>query len=470
MSNSWTNEVERAVSRWSRRAPDQPWVVAVSGGGDSVGLLRLLHQLRERLSLRLSVAHLDHQARGAESRADAEFVADLASSLGLPFDLGHWSPSRGAHFEADARIARYQWLTEVARGRGASFVAVGHTRDDQAETILHRIIRGTGVRGLSGIPAKRRLSGEPPTWLVRPLLNVSRLQIREYVESLGQEYREDQTNLDVRRTRARIRQDLLPRLATEYNPRVAEALVRLGSLAASSERQCDAEVRENSRQAIIDQSADRVVLRLETLRKLSLFSRAEVIRRVWRGVGWCEGGMSGRRWRRIALLARRPDTPSTDVGHGIALSSDREFVALSRHHGSPISGADLLDAAPIALEIPGAVRVSWASCRIETSLEPMRDAMGLEIIDLERASLPLFVRSPQKGDRFEPLGMSGTSQPLADFFRGRRVPATLRPRTPLVCDRDGIIWVVGHRIADRVKRTHSTVSLLGLRAIDDDSR
>ncbi len=202
-------------------------MVAVSGGGDSVGLLRTLCGLSESAGLRLSVAHLDHGARGEAGRADADFVAELATSLGLPFDLGQWRPKRAGHFESDARCARYAWLTEVARARGASAVAVGHTCDDQAETILHRIVRGTGLRGLAGMPSRRQLTTDPPIALVRPLLRVSHAAIREHLAALAQPFREDETNADRTRTRTRIRHDLLPKLVLDYNPRAREALARL---------------------------------------------------------------------------------------------------------------------------------------------------------------------------------------------------------------------------------------------------
>src|SRR5205085_2468464 len=177
VAKSWIDRIERRIRRWRVRGLDETWVVAVSGGGDSVGLVRVLHQLASAVGLRLSVAHLDHGVRGEAARADAAFVAELAASLGLPCDLGRWQPDRPGHFEADARRARYAWLAEVARARGASAVAVGHTRDDQAETILHRVLRGTGVHGLAGIPARRALGNGVS--LVRPLLTVSRAEIRD---------------------------------------------------------------------------------------------------------------------------------------------------------------------------------------------------------------------------------------------------------------------------------------------------
>ena len=151
---AWIDGIERRVSLWCSRGLGRTWVVAVSGGSDSVGLLRILHQLSGRLELTLSVAHLDHGARGEAARADAAFANELARSLKLPFDLGEWRPARAGHFESDARQARYAWLTAIARVRGATAIAVGHTHDDQAETIIQRILRGTGPRGLAGMPGQ----------------------------------------------------------------------------------------------------------------------------------------------------------------------------------------------------------------------------------------------------------------------------------------------------------------------------
>ena len=257
----WIDRVERRLARWGEKGLGKGWVVAVSGGGDSVGLLRVVHRLAGPLGLRLSVAHLNHGVRGEEARADAAFVAALAGSLGLPLVLGTWHPTRSGHFESDARRARYDWLTEVARVRGASVIAVGHTSDDQAETILHRIVRGTGLRGLSGIPSRRVLATSPQLTLVRPLLTVSRHEVCDYLAALKQPFREDASNADLSRTRARIRHDLLPKLAGEYNPNVAGALVRLGSLASAFERAIEADLSELEQAAVITRGSNCVVLK-----------------------------------------------------------------------------------------------------------------------------------------------------------------------------------------------------------------
>ena len=460
MVKSWIDRIERRNGRWRSRGLGGTWVVAVSGGGDSVGLLRVLHQLAPALGLRLSVAHLDHGARGEAARADAAFVAELAASLGLPLDLGRWQPSRAGHFEADARLARYDWLVETARARAAEVVALGHTHDDQAETILHRIVRGTGPHGLAGMPRVRVLSRDPRITLVRPLLDVPRCALRDHLAALGQPFRDDETNADQSRTRSRIRHDLLPKLAADYNPRVAEALVRLGRLAAASGRALAADVRAMAKAATITVAPHCVVLKHPFLSALPSHLRAEVLRRVWRQVGWPEGEMSARRWRRLSALVQQREVPRVEIGAGVAVSTEQFFLVLRR---SPDPGAAALAVEsrdPIALEVPGAADVPWAGGRVVATIDPVEPPD--ESIDRDRLALPLSIRPPLPGDRFEPLGMGGRSTPLADFFRGRHVPRDRRDRTPLVCDQLGIVWVVGHRIADRVKVTEQTRQTLGL--------
>ena len=250
--------------------------------------------------------------------------------LACTFDSGTWRPIRQGHFESDARRARYEWLTEIARARGASVVATGHTRDDQAETILHRILRGTGPRGLAGIPRTRVLATAPELTMVRPFLGVSRRAIREYLAALGQPFREDQTNVDLARTRARIRHDLLPKLAVEYNPNVTAALVRLGALAASNQRAIEIDLRSLERDAVITRSPDCVVLKHGVLTSIPLFLRVEVLRRVWRRAGWPEVSMSARRWRRLGTLVQNDEIPHVVVGARVEVSTDRLFLVMRR--------------------------------------------------------------------------------------------------------------------------------------------
>ncbi len=306
---AWFDGVMGQISRWRGRAV----VVAVSGGADSVGLLRVLAEVAPGLDLVLSVGHLNHGVRGEAAREDAQFVEELAKSLGLAVDVGDWKPEKMANFEAEARRARYDWLISVARARGASAVAVGHTRDDQAETILHRIVRGTGPKGLSGMKFRRKLSDG--LWLIRPLLNVSRDQIRHYLQSIGQTWREDATNADERRNRARIRRQVLPDLAS-LNPKVSEALVRLGRLAGEEHRTLAALLDQRARRALVSQEAGKLVVDLEKLRNWPFLVRMGVLRRIWEQGGLPERGMSEGHWR---ALSRFSGGEGTEEGRSLHL-------------------------------------------------------------------------------------------------------------------------------------------------------
>ncbi len=443
--------VRAVLRRWL--AVDHPTgiVVAVSGGGDSVGLLRALHVLAPELNLRLSVAHLNHGVRGEAAEADAQFVEGLAALLGLRFNLGHWAPSRPGHFESDARHARYSWLDTVARSRGASMVAVGHTRDDQAETILHRILRGTGLRGLSGMPTRRPIS-ESVT-LIRPLLSVTRREIRDYLATLGQDFREDATNADLSRARSRIRHELLPWLASEVNPRVDEALVRLGHLASEQQRSLEQRLDVLERKAMIAERPDRIVLDRVALLRLLPRHRVELLRRLWRRQGWPEGRMGAEQWKRLARQVEGTSGQYT-VGSGVVLTKGRVEVRLARFPSAPD-----MPPGPLPLAVPG--EVSWRGGRVVATLD--ETDLCDETIDLDRLELPLQVVPPAPGDCFDPLGMGGRHRPVKDLLRERGVPPEDRPCVPMVCDARGIVWVVGHRIAERVRLTDATTRRLGLR-------
>ena len=474
-TTTWQSQAKRLFRRYQGRTV----VVAVSSGGDSVGLVRLLHEFRQDLSLHLSVAHLNHGTRGEAATADAEFVADLAENLGLPVDFGHWQPTRTGHFESDARNARYNWLIEIAKQRNATLIAIGHTRDDQAETILHRILRGTGPRGLAGIPRRRKLT--EGISLIRPLLAVSRVEIRTYLAEIGQTFRDDASNAVLDRTRNRIRHDLLPKLESEYNRAIRDALIRLGRISGDF-RAWNAQLDLQVKAATVSIGDFAVELLNEPLRALPLSVRAEVIRRVWTSVGWPEREMNAERWLRLAL-AVESGPARFSVGLGIDVWVSQNVLRLARSTSDPNRSS-----APLVLAIPSVV--TWDSIRIHASIEDHSrgetiSAASLqklwpgttsgsranrEVIDFDRLQplltsegIPyLLVQVPKDGDRFDPLGMGGQTQPLNDFFRGRNVLLEDRKHMPIVCDNQGIVWVVGLRIAERVKRTESTRRVLYL--------
>lgn len=298
-----------AAVRIRQSWPPEEWcdvtvLCAVSGGADSVALVRLLAEARlAGGGGRLVVAHFDHALRD-DSQYDADFVERLAGELGLECvreRSAGWFAGDGV--EEAARRARYDFLRRTAERLGARYVATAHTRDDQVETVLHRVLRGTGLRGLSGIPRARSL-GEWAT-LIRPLLDVPRAALRDYLSELGQTWREDPTNAGDQATRNRLRLEVLPRLAELVHPGVDESLLRLARLAAGAQEVIDHEVAR--REACVTYEGEgstnpAVTIDRRALSDASEFLVSELLRGVWRRARWPERDMSLSHWSRLATL------------------------------------------------------------------------------------------------------------------------------------------------------------------------
>jgi tRNA(Ile)-lysidine synthase len=284
-------------------------VVAVSGGADSVALLRVLAALEPAERPReLVVAHFNHRLR-AQAEDDARFVADLAGRLGLAFDLGHadvaaLAQEQGDGIEAAAREARYSFLEEVADRRRAHFVATAHTADDQAETVLHRILRGTGVAGLQGIHDIRPVFGRQDVFLIRPLRDIRRATVLEYLAAIHQPYCDDASNLDPRFTRNRIRHQLLPLLEREFNSNVVEALLRLSETARGAQSAINEFVEDLVHEAVeFDTEHQTVVVKREDLGGVNGHLICELFMRIWRDMGWPEQKMGLDHWTELAFEA-----------------------------------------------------------------------------------------------------------------------------------------------------------------------
>lgn len=315
-------------------------VAAVSGGPDSIALLRALLEAREPQTP-LVVAHLNHRLRGADSDADEAFVTDLHAALAVPFpnlhieiarrDIAAEAHTAGDNLEAHARAVRYRWLAEVARRHGVRWVATGHTANDQAETVLHRLLRGTGLQGLRGIAPRREL--EPGVCVVRPLLPWTRAEVLAYLDALSQAYRVDASNDDRGRTRNRIRHELLPLLAQEYNPAIVSVLGRLAQQAEEAFQEEEAAALELLRAVELPRAGTMIVLERTKLAALPRQRVRQVFRALWRREGWPLDGMPFEAWERLAAL--------------------------------------VFDGLP-ALDLPGPIHVRWRSPVIQ--LQPPREA------------------------------------------------------------------------------------------------
>jgi tRNA(Ile)-lysidine synthase len=338
----------RQVQRFLDREGIEPggMIVAVSGGPDSVALLRALGQLRcglaapgRDLSLGpLVIAHFNHQLRGSESDADEAFVAALSTQLanegvaGLLYrcgraDVAARAREEGGNLESIARRLRYAWLADLAHAVGVPWVVTGHTADDQAETVLHRLLRGTGLKGLSGIAARRRLAAEVE--VLRPLLAVTRTQILAYLEAAGQAYRVDSSNADRSYTRNRIRQELLPYLTERYNPALVGVLCRLAMQAAEASRNDELRAAALVTEAEQPRAGPLVILDRERLAAAPRHEVREALRFIWAREGWPMGSMDYDAWDRLAAVVFG-EAVAVDLPGGIRAHGQARVVQIGR--------------------------------------------------------------------------------------------------------------------------------------------
>lgn len=291
--------VEAAVRRG--RLAGSTVVVAVSGGADSVALLHTLHDLARRYQVDLIVAHFNHRWRGLESDADEFFVVDLARDLGLPSVVGR-TDGNTARTEEDARSERYRFLNDTATSRHAATVVTAHTRDDQTETVLFRMMRGSGWRGLSGIPFERPLASGTIR-VVRPLLDVSRSEIEAALLERGLSWRRDSSNRSPLHARNRLRHEALP-LLRDIHPGVDAALLGLAGHAATLSREIEQRVTELRQTALVSEGTVGQRWSRPVLAKASPFIVCESLRGAWRTSCWPETDMTAAHWRRLADLVK----------------------------------------------------------------------------------------------------------------------------------------------------------------------
>ncbi|GAB4140484.1 MAG: hypothetical protein Tsb009_09840 [Planctomycetaceae bacterium] len=299
--------VRQLSNSLSDQQRDAGILVAVSGGADSVALLRAFKEWEAEHDFPLAAAHCHHGLRSIEADEDAAWLKSLCERLSIPLLIGHRPVTERAASERNtleeaARKARYEFLVEAAQHFQMRSVAVAHTFDDQAETILHHILRGSGLSGLRGIPKRRRLTSPEggDIDLIRPFLSMSRLQVEKYLLEIGQEYRIDSTNDELRFTRNRIRHQLLPMLRDEYNPAISEALVRLGEQAAELESVVSAMASRLLDEALEDCTESICRLNCDVLTQQPIALVRVCLIELWKRNRWPRKNMGSAQWNRLA--------------------------------------------------------------------------------------------------------------------------------------------------------------------------
>lgn len=409
-------------------------LVALSGGADSVALLL---SLREHGSFELCAAHLNHGIRGEEAQRDCDFCVELCKSLSVPIvtqalDVPALAKKNGHTLEQEARLQRYSFLRQAMRDFGAECIATAHHSDDQAETVLMHLIRGTGLGGLAGMSCR---SGD----IIRPLLDLSKQDILLYLKGKNQPYCIDSTNLQTDATRNRIRLEVMPRLA-ELNPAIVSSLCSMAELVS---------VDEDYLQQLSVLAEERCKLNRHELSRLAWPLLMRILKRRLLAI---QDTVERSELEGLKQLLSAPSGTAISWRNGMTAWVDSTSL-----HIEKVAEAEYCFCHAVG-QSTHTPRGIVASQMVLKALIPCKGNEAY--LDFDRLIGGLTIRSRQRADRFTPLNMQG-SKLLSDYLTDKKVPRFKRD-IPLVCDEKGIIYIAGHGICDRVKITKTTVNILHL--------
>ncbi len=436
--------------------------MGVSGGPDSTALLLILTHLREELGIELAVAHFDHGLRSRqEAEEDAAYVRGLAEGQGLQVNggrgdvRGHARANRQSIEEA-ARHLRYAFLAREARRLKARVVAVGHTRDDQAETVLLHILRGSGLDGLVAMRAHSSWPLGAGPEVVRPLLDVCREETERYCREVGVAPREDPTNLQLEATRNRVRHELLP-LLRRFNPSITDALVRLAAATVADSDYLGA-MAEEAWQALAQAEGETVLFPRSGFQALAPALATRLLRRGVRHLAGLEADLEAAHLEALlAALGKRRSRLSLPGGVVALIDAGHLKLVL----GEPRAAA-VIPEKPLVVPGRTAVRGWWLEAEIVPP--PAKPSPGPDeaYLDADAVGALISVRSRRAGDRLRPLGLGGEKK-VQDLLVDAKVRREERDGVPLVCAEWGIVWVVGHCIDQRSALTPASRRALRLR-------
>ncbi len=432
----------KTIKRFNMLSPGETVVVGVSGGADSLGLLYVLEELEE-YSLKLIVSHMNHGIRSEEGKRDAEFVEEIAEKLNLPLELKEvntpeFKKGSNLSLEEAARIIRYQFFKEVLDKHGARKIATAHTLDDQAETVLMRLIRGSGALGLSGIPPVSE------DYIIRPLIETPRSEVEEYLTAKGIKWVDDSTNMARDFLRNRIRHELIPELQ-EYNPRIKEALSRTASILRVEEDFIRSGAKNWLRYVFGSAGEGELVGNISRYKLIPEALRTAFLRMA---IEKLKGNL-----RRISfghidsmdelLLC---ETPSGEISlpDGIVMAKGYDLFLITRR-------SELKREFSYTILSPGKWSFPGFECEVEIAdVESLSSDNFVGMFDVDSVELPITVRNFHPGDRFIPLGMK-TPKKVKRFFIDEKIPRFLRSRIPIFFIRSEIMWIGGMRIDERFR-------------------
>ncbi len=471
--------IEAVIKENSLFGPNDRILLGVSGGPDSVALLNLLFDVnRVKPSYSdIIVAHLNHSIRGKEADEDERFVNSLVKKFGFSIvtekrDIKEIACDRKMSLEEAAREERYEFFESVATRVDANVIAVGHNADDNAETILHRIIRGTGIVGISGIRLKRNLTQDSTIELVRPLLFTWRKDIIAYLNEKNLSYRVDSTNVERDKFRNKIRAELIPLLEKDYNPKIKKALVKLGETATQNGDFLSVKANVLYEECLLDEGKideyfGEIVLDVYKLKKAPQILQQIIIREAIVRLKIPLKKISYKNYENILNIINSRKISSNNVVKdylNIRIANNTLHLSKDKYYTEEVS---ILDETVIT--IPGETKLTEINGMVIMEIRETKDGFLEEFkrtktkcdeaVDLDKIKMPLMVRTRMSGDRFWPLGSTGV-QKVKDFFINNKVPVLERDTIPIITMSGKPIWIVGFRIDERIRVTKETKNIL----------
>jgi len=434
-------------------------LVALSGGPDSVALLHVLCRLRQSkkgMRLRLGAVYVNHQIRKRASKKEEQFCQHLCNDLNLPLTIVRGDVPAAAKrdklgLEEAAREFRYATFEHLAEEDDYDCVAVGHHADDQVETILFRLFRGTGPTGLSGMPARR---GK----IIRPLIDLTRTEVLEYLKQNKLDWCEDKSNRSLKFKRNYIRHRLLPAVRKNLNPRVESALLSLADTVGADEQFLSGVVEKASRKCLRITPGGKFELALDLYRGYDIWLRRRLLRRCLKAT--CRDGQAPAKEvvERLDRLALDGSGSVSLPGRVQATVADNRLLIYDRR--KRLVKESFEPGKRLELDWP-AVAITGRVTKLGQSVAQTKRRSRLVQLDWDKLTPPLEVRTIRPGDRFRPLGMKG-SKKVGDYLTDRRVHKALRDEILLLCDQQGPVWLMGYEIADRVKIDDQTRKVLSV--------
>lgn len=455
-------KVIKTIERYKLLNKKDRVVAAVSGGPDSTALLVALVQIASLLDFSIIVAHFNHGLRGAKSDEDEKYSQELAKKMGLIFVSGKMDQKlrqKGESPEDFYRQQRYQFLNKVAEDYNAQKIALGHNIQDQAETVLLNLLRGSGLEGLKGILPMRE--GK----FIRPLIEVSRGEIIAFLSKARISCCQDSSNESKIYLRNKIRGELIPYLKEKFNPRIEENLAQMAEILRQDDDYIGNSVQEAMKSTYIQNQSNRISLNIEYVKGLAPAIRSRLFKKILESLNPEKNGFSFSNIKALERLVQITESGKRfSLPLGIEVKREYDNLILERDKAC-LKQVDY----EYPVNIPGIIHVKETNRTIsieKTSRDKMdRHSKNKVYLDLDKIQQPVILRNRRDGDRFQPLGMKGR-QKIKSLFINRKIPRHKRNEIMLLVDQNSVIWIENMHLSDRVKISPQTINILGLEIIN----